>query len=330
MSIAKKRRIDRGDVNRFRFWFQIGAFVLLVYGGYWALDISTSLPTFSCVFSDSRGGTCYLYPLQHQVNMSWKQFASPRAIGMLTALGTFVCLFLLFNKAWCGFACPLGTVQDWMTKLRLRTGIRPGAYTEVTFNRLKVLKYVLLVLLILLPLGISNSLLGLPKFSRDVATSFCMLCPGRTVLPVFTGDFSQLTIDFSSRTMTVLTALGMAVFGTTLVGAFYKKRFFCLFCPMSALHYVFSKGALLGLKKDGAKCTRCGNCYHVCDMGIREIADDLERRNIVQDDCMMCFKCVAACPEEGCLKVTVPGLTIYQSTEEGFFTRSASRLNHER
>jgi len=330
MKKTEHRKIDRWNVNRFRFWFQILAFGALIYGGYLTLDISSSLPTFSCVFSEGRGGSCYLFPLQHQVNMPWKQYAGPRVLGLLSGLGTFVLFFILFNKAWCGFACPLGTIQDWITRLRVRTGIRPGAYSERTFKRLKGIKYVLLALLILIPLGISNAYFGLPRFSRDVATSFCMICPGRTLLPVFTGDFSQLAIDFSSKTTMVLTALGMAILGITLMGAFFKKRFFCLFCPMSALQYVFSRGALLGLKKDGDKCTRCGNCSHVCDMGIVEIADDVESRNIVQDDCMMCFKCVAACPEEGCLRVTAPGLTVYQSTEKGFFERSAARLTHER
>jgi ferredoxin-type protein NapH len=154
-----------------------------------------------------------------------------------------------------------------------------------------------------------------------------MICPGRTIFPLFSGDFSQMAIDMSSITKMVFTTLGLLITGIFLAGSFIKKRFFCLFCPMSGFHYIFAKAALLRLSKDGSKCTRCGNCYRACDVGIRAIADDLEHKNIVKDDCMMCFKCVEMCPEEGCLKVKFLGLPIYEATEEGFFKRMQGRNN---
>jgi hypothetical protein len=221
--------LNNGDVSRLRLVVQAGALVLLLYGGVIALDIGSSVPAFSCVFAETRGGSCYLYPLQHQVNMTWGQFLGGRGIGLATGLLTFLLLFALFNKAWCGFLCPLGTLQDWITKLRSRLGVRYSAYADRTFSALKSIKYVLLALLILLPLGIANSLLGLPRLPHDLATPFCMICPGRTILPLLTGAASQLAVDFSSRTTTVLTGLGMAVTGVFLVGAFVKKRFFCLY-----------------------------------------------------------------------------------------------------
>jgi len=255
--------------------------------------------------------------------MPLRQLLGGRGIGLLSGLGGFFLFFIFFNKSWCGFICPLGAIQDWITRLRVRTGIRYSMYSKATFQKLKKVKYLLLILLVLLPLGISNSLFGLPHLSHDLATPYCMACPGRTVLPLFSGDAGQLAVDFSSVTTTVLTALGMTVTGLFFVGAFVKRRFFCFFCPMSALQYLFSKAGLLRLTKNGGKCTRCGNCYRVCDMGIREIAEDIESRNIVKDDCMMCFKCVAACPEENCLKVSFLGATLYAATEEGFFKRAS-------
>lgn len=319
--------IYNADINRFRTYFQVFAFGLLIYGGYMAIDISTNLPTFACPFvGNSRGGTCYLYPLQHQVNMPLAQFIGGRGIALLIGFVTFLLLFILFNKAWCGFVCPLGTIQDWITKLRKKLNIRYSTYSEGTFKGLKKIKYILLALLILLSLGMSNTVPGIGKIPDDFMTPYCMMCPGRTVLPIFNGDIIQLVVDFSSKTKLVLTALGMAVTGIFFVGAFVKKRFFCLFCPMSALHYIFSKAALLKLIKDGSKCTRCGNCYRVCDVGIREIADDVISKNIVKDDCMMCFKCVAACPEEKCLDVKFLGLPVYRSTEQGFFKRMVGKV----
>lgn len=313
--------INNSDINRFRFYLQLAAFVLFVYGGYFYINISEKLPTFACPYNNGSAGTCYLMPLQHQIHMPWGRFIGSRGLHFLTGFLTFVGLFLLFNKAWCGYICPLGTIQDWLTKIRKYLHIRFSIYDETTFKNLNKIKYILLFLLIIITLGASNSLMGLPKFSHDIFPPFCKICPGRVVLPLFTGDITQLYIDFSTKTAMVMTALGLMFTGVFLVGSFFKKRFFCLFCPMSALHYIFSKAAILRLNKDGSKCTRCGNCYMVCDVRIKEIADDITSKNIVQDDCMMCFKCVAACPEEGCLNVNLLGASVYQSTEEGFFKR---------
>lgn len=316
-----RKFLNTADINRFRFYFQLIAFGVLLYGGYLAVNIGDQLPTFACVFSDKRGGSCYIMGFQHQMSLAYARLFSGAGIGVLIGLGTFVIYFLIFNKTWCGFACPLGAIQDWLTMLRRKTGLQYSNYSAPVFKRLSTIKYILLGLLILIPMAIGNSLFGLSTLNHDFAVPFCMICPGRTLLPIFNGDISQLAIDFSSQTKMVLSGLGMGVTGLFLAGAFVKKRFFCLFCPMSALHYIFSRASILRLTKVGEKCTRCGNCYRVCDVGIRDIADDLDHKNIVKDDCMMCLKCVAACPEDGCLKASFLGLPLYESTAEGFFTR---------
>ena len=321
-----RKFLNNSDIGRFRFYFQLAAFGVLIYGGYLALNIGDQLPTFACVFEEKRGGSCYLMGFQHQMSLSYARLFSGAGIGVLISLGTFIIFFLIFNKTWCGFACPLGAIQDWLTILRRKMGIQYSAYSATVYKSLSTIKYILLALLILIPMAIGNSFFGLPTLNHDFGVPFCMICPGRTLLPLFTGDISQLAIDFSSKTKMVFSGLGMGITGIFLAGAFVKKRFFCLFCPMSALHYIFSKASILRLTKDGGKCTRCGNCYRVCDVGIREIADDLDHKNIVKDDCMMCLKCVSACPEDGCLKASFLGIPLYESTAEGFYRR---RLKHD-
>ncbi|MEY2633725.1 MAG: hypothetical protein RIR00_2379, partial [Pseudomonadota bacterium] len=74
-------------------------------------------------------------------------------------------------------------------------------------------------------------------------------------------------------------------------------------------------------KKDGSKCTRCGDCYRVCDMEIKEIADDVDNPRIMMDDCTLCLKCVASCPEPGALKAQFATITFFESTEAGFIKR---------
>lgn len=320
-----KNAVDRVDLNRFRFWLQLAMFALLVYGGYLAVNLGSHLPMFSCGFNEEgRAGVCYLLPLQHQLSRPWPQLFSIAGISVLTGFGVFFLWFIVLNKGWCGYVCPLGTIQDWITALRRRLGARYSRYTQGQFRQLSRIKYLLLALMVLIPLGIGGG-----WFSRDLGTPFCLICPGRMILPMFTGDFSQFTIDFSSKTALVMTALGMGITGLFLAGAFVKKRFFCFFCPMSALHYLISKPALLKLKKDGDKCTRCGDCYTVCDMEIKEIADDIKTRDIMMDDCILCLKCVAACPEPGALKANFASVTFFESTEAGFIKRSQKGIGLE-
>lgn len=309
--------INNVDLRRFRFWLQLLFFALFVYGGYLAINLGQYLPTFSCGFNnEGRGGVCFFLPLQHMLARDLSSLFGYAGLSLLFGLLYFALWFIVLNKAWCGYACPLGTLQDWITSLRNRLGVRYSRYTQDQFRKLSRIKYVLLALMVLIPLGVGGGL-----FSHDMVTPFCEICPARMIIPAFTGDFSQLTIDFSTKTTMVMTALGMLVFGLFLAGAFVKKRFFCFFCPMSAMHYLISKPALLKLKKDGSKCTRCGDCYRVCDMEIREIADEVDKPRIMQDDCILCLKCVSACPESGALKASFAGLTLFESTEQGFIKR---------
>ena len=321
---ALKRRINNMNLNRFRFWFQIGAFALLVYGGYIGFDLGNKLPTFACVYnSDGSGGKCYLGILQHDLKHPIESFVGYAGIAFLISLLVFIAWLVLFNKAWCGYMCPLGTMQDWITALRAKLKIGYSEYTWENRGKIKSIKYILLVLLLIIPPFIANSLFGLPTLPQGLSMPFCDICPGRMMIPLFTGDYHQFYIDFSSKTDLVMTTLGMAVTGLFLAGAFIKKRFFCYFCPMSALHYIFSKSSLFRLYKNGSKCTKCGDCYHVCDMDILEIADDVTSHNLVTEDCTLCLKCVAACPETGCLELNYAGATVFESTKEGFILRMA-------
>ncbi len=313
--------LNNANVSRFRIIVQILAFGLLVYGGYWSITISERIPTFACPYNDGSAGNCYLIALQHQMHMESKWLLTFRGLSIVTGLLSFLVFFIFLNKAWCGFICPLGFVQDLITKLRESLGIRFTKFNEKSFKGLSLIKYILLALLIIIPFGISNSYFGLPKFSEDLAAPFCQVCPGRTVLPLFTGNTAQFFIDMSNKTTIFMGTLAMLVTALFFVGSFFKKRFFCLICPMSALQYIFSKIGFLRLVKTGDKCTRCGNCSRVCDIGITEIAENLEKKNIVTSDCMMCFKCVEACPEDKCLKVSFLGIPLFESTSKGFFKR---------
>jgi polyferredoxin len=311
-----KNLVNGVNLARFRFWVQLASFVLFVYGGYFALQLGSKLPIFACPYNGESAGACYLIPLQHQLAMPAQILLGGAAIGVLSGLLTFLFWFIFLNKAWCGYVCPFGTLQDWLTSLRKFLGIRYSTYTHEQFEKLSKIKYIFLAIVLLVPL-----FMGVGALGSEWSAAFCKMCPARVISPTLSGDFSQWTIDFSSKTAMALTAIGIFFAGLFLAGSFVKKRFFCFFCPMSALHYIFSKFSFVQLRKEGSKCTRCGDCYNVCDMQIKDIADDVVSRNILRDDCIMCLKCVAACPEEGALHFDIFNISAFSSTKEGFAKR---------
>lgn len=312
-----KAAIDGIDLVRFRFWAQIVTFLVIMYGGHLGWNWGRSLPILACVYGDDgRVGICYLAPLQRMLNAPVGQLLSFAAGSVLVGFLTFVAWFIVLNKAWCGFVCPFGTIQDWLSLLRQRLGIRYGRYNQSQFRHLSRIKYGLLALTILLPLGISAGWVP-----GELGAPFCQICPAKMLAPLFSGEADTLRVDFSSPAAITLSTLGMMTTALFLLGSLLKKRFWCFFCPMGALQFLVARLALLRLVKDGSRCTRCGNCFHVCDMEIREIADDVATRDIMQDDCTLCLKCVAACPESGALKLNFLGKTVFEATEQGFLRR---------
>jgi polyferredoxin len=311
-----KNFINNMNLIRFRFWIQLISFVLFVYGGYFAIELGSRLPIFACPYNGESAGACYMIPLQHQLAMPTEILLGGAGISFIVGFLTFLFWFIFLNKAWCGYVCPFGTFQDWLTSLRKSLGIRYSTYTQNQFEKLSKIKYIFLVIVLLTPL-----LMGVGALGSEWSAAYCKMCPARIISPMFSGDFSQWAIDFSTKTAMVLTAIGMILAGLFLAGSFVKKRFFCFFCPMSALHYIFSKVSFVQLRKDGSKCTRCGDCYSVCDMQIKDIADDVMSTNILRDDCILCLKCVAACPEDDALHFDIFNLHAFSSTKEGFAKR---------
>jgi len=308
-------------VDRLRLLVQALFFVFLIYGGAVGFDLGNGIPTMVCIYAENRVGQCFLYPLQRYLSIPLSILMTTMAPMFIAYLATFSVWTLVFNKAWCGWVCPLGFLQDLLTKLREALGINPARFPWLVRDGYQWVKYGLLILLILLPMGIGNSISGLPKFTQDLAAPFCQICPGKPLIPLFVGDLSNFSIDFSGVSTLILSTLSMGIFALFFSASFLKRRYLCFYCPMAAMLSLFRKFGFLSLKKDGRKCTHCNNCSLVCPMDIREIADEREKSNLVTQDCMLCLRCVEVCPEKDALRTTFLGLTIFPSTPEGFLRR---------
>ncbi len=220
------------NVSRLRLIFQITCFIILVYGGLLSVNLGNHLPTFACPYVHTRGGGCFLMSLQRMLELPFGNYSGYWGLRIGMAFLTFFILFVIFNKAWCGWVCPMGFVQDLITILRKRLNIRKSVFSWNLHDRLKIVKYGFLGLMITLPIGIGNRFCkGECGVHPDLYNPFCQICPAKPLMPMFSGNFSYIGINFSNYVTIIMTSVSMIVLGIFLVGAFYKERFFVLIAP---------------------------------------------------------------------------------------------------
>lgn len=318
---------------------QLAAFLFLVYGGvivgpYLADKLTVALPALSCAYDQQTADLCVLIPFQHQLDhrvgavMAAGGEVLKALIPFLMTLGLFLVLFVVLNKAFCGWICPLGTVQEWLHMLGQKLGLqRTENLPAAMVARIRPVKWAILGLLVFaFPL-----MTGLGWLSHDLGDAFCRICPSRIVTSLATGDTSQVFIDRANGITLSLSLIADLLFGIMLALALTLRQPFCRICPLLALHAVFRKLGLLRLVKQASpRCDRCGLCAKACPMDIREIHREMEKRDITFPDCTLCGRCVEFCPDQDVLQLRYAGLPVFRASPQYFKTRKALQTQWER
>jgi polyferredoxin len=310
------------SIKTLRLTVQHVAFVILTFGGNFGIYIGSSVPCLSCPFIASCGGGCYL--MAYQRAMGWVLAPFFQAVAgtgswgvvlpnigyFLSGLLVFAIFVLILGKSWCGWVCPFGVFQDWVTRLRELIGIRESEFSEVNKARISRIKYVLLIYLTAMPLAYSAGLLP-----RDFVLAFCNICPAKILMPLTTLNPEHMGISSGQPTARgVFSIILVIITGGMLVGMFLKERFFCLVCPMLAMINLFNRFHLTRLIKDPTACRGCGNCRRTCAMDNHTIYEDRTHTRVYDPDCLGCFRCAEGCASEGSLKIKTGPLTLFSSS----------------
>ncbi len=222
---------------------------------------------------------------------------------------------VLFSKLFCGYICPLGTVQDLLVKLRKALGIkgieiRNGSVAD---KLLRIVKYAVLFWVFYMTATASE------LFCKNLDPYYA----------VATGFKGEITLWMSIVTVALVTVCG-----------FFMKSFWCKYlCPLGAisnslkfwiwivaifaLYYVLGllgvnvpwwvllalfclagylleiicgkpKFQIVHIIKNCDSCIHCGHCTAACPFGI-----DVARAQggpLRAVDCTLCGECVASCP----------------------------------
>jgi len=206
------------------------------------------------------------------------------ALGVTLASGTLpgaliwflvlVAATLVFGRVFCGWICPLGTLQQLSSWL-LSPRTRRESLTVNRYRRWYALKYYALAAVLAGALlgSLQTGLLDpLSLLARGLASGVWPVLPGGRPVPGgWIAGSLLLAIVLASR---------------------WIPRLFCrALCPLGALLGVLARFSLLRISRHGDACTGCVLCTFAC-----QGADEPLKEHRVSE-CHVCLNCLQGCPE---------------------------------
>lgn len=178
-------------------------------------------------------------------------------------------LAVLFGPVFCGWVCPLGTVQEWIGKIGQRVFKR-------RYNHF-------------LPLSVEK----IGGFFRYGVLLWVVYVTARSGTLIFQSvDPYYALFSFWSGEVAIP---ALVILGATLIGSLFVERPWCKFlCPYGALLGLSNKLRLFPVKRNPETCISCGKCDRACPMNI-----PVEDGEQVKDArCISCYECTSEreCP----------------------------------
>jgi polyferredoxin len=254
-------------MRRLRTTFQAlflgGAVALLIRG---LAGVTPNTCEYYCPF----GGLVALYPL-----LRYKAYACALTEFNVSLLVSVVLLAVVSKKSFCGWVCPLGTVQEWFGRLAGRVTHRRYRVPDRADRKLMLLRYAVLIAVPVLTFTAWKFDLGFRAYD-----------------PFY--------ILFSWGGHGTNAASIYIIVGTLLAVAFVPFLWCRYLCPLGAALDPFSRAGALRLRRNKESCTDCGVCDSACPHAIPvSKVDEVTARN-----CTNCMECVEACPQKGTLELS--------------------------
>ena len=215
-------------------------------------------------------------------------------------LGAMLIILVFVGRAPCGWICPIGTIQDFVT-LPKRTKSRPAPGTEEELRKVKAYVFVIVAFfavwvgLARLSGTAGNLETTLGAFAND---AFAPLNPAYIIFVLLPDQLWPTNLDtlwYFSTWGWPLIQMGFVI--VVFLISFWIPRWFCRWlCPAGWFYSVFSRDALIGIGRNPARCTpdTCNVCEVVCPMNIR--IRRFPYQHMHSPDCIMCLECKSHCP----------------------------------
>jgi polyferredoxin len=198
---------------------------------------------------------------------------------VLMAIG-FV-LAILFGPVFCGWVCPLGTVQEWVAK-----------WGKKLFRR----RYNHFI-----PARIDNVL----RYARYLVLAWVVYVTAASGTLIF-ADYDPYFALFNFWSSEVAIG-GLVILGLTLVLSLFVERPWCKYaCPYGAVLGITNLFRVFKIKRAESTCKADGACSIMCPMNI-----PVDTVKTVRDhQCISCLECTseAICPVASTVVFTTGGV----------------------
>ena len=203
-------------------------------------------------------------------------------IGLLTAL--------LFGPVFCGWVCPLGTIQEWFSSLGKKI------FKKRRYNHF-------------IPAKIDRVL----RYTRYLVLAWVIYMTATTSTLFFESiDPYFALFNFWSSEVAVG---GLIVLGVTLLASLFIERPWCKYaCPYGAVLGITNLFRIFSIRRTASTCKLDGACDITCPMNI-----NVSSKSIVRDhQCISCLECTseAHCPVAGTVSFAAGRLPIKPQNPE--------------
>jgi MauM/NapG family ferredoxin protein len=219
-----------------------------------------------------------------------------------------VAFTLVFGRVFCGWVCPLGTINDFMGHL---TPTRRRK--EHVGERARRLKYYGLIVILISALftlqlaGVADPVSLLirslavaaePAMNLMVNTVFDFLyrahIPGLTPLSEAVYSFLKNNLLSFRQPFFYQGVFIALIFAALLLANLFRRRFWCTaLCPLGALLGLITRVSPLK-RVVGKGCTSCALCVRACRTGAAADVKDTWQKA----ECVVCGECQEDCPED--------------------------------
>lgn len=186
-------------------------------------------------------------------------------------------LAILFGPVLCGWVCPLGSIQEWFSKLGQKIFKKKfNRFIPYKFDKyLRFIRY-----------GVLAWVIYITAISADLA--FNEIDPYSALFHLWSSD---------------LAVGGLIVLIITLISSLFVERPWCKYaCPYGALLGITNLFSIFKIRRRSSTCIDCDLCNDACPMNI-----EVSKASVVRDhQCISCLKCTSeeACPVSDTVEFT--------------------------
>lgn len=199
----------------------------------------------------------------------------------------FLTTAFLLRKAFCSWLCPVGAVSECLGRLGKWFFGRNFVLWKWIDIPLRGLKYVLLGF-----------------FAWAISTM-----SAEAIAAFMRSDYGVVAAVKMLNFFRYLSGTAAIVLGCLAVASLFVKNFWCRYlCPYGAMLGFASMLSPLRIWREPQPCIDCGKCAKACPSALP--VDRLI--SIKSAECTGCLECVAVCPAEGALQMSLPKIARHQ------------------